>query len=178
MFLSILISSLFFAFFLQDGRVSGFELVSLQVDPPRPRIGDEVRLSCSYTLDQEEALYSLKWNKKDSNDEDREFYRFSSLRPTKQKFPLPDLDVDVSNVLHNFSFLTTRSALLFSPHNSIGSPFPPHNSIGSLYTQLFFLPSMRTRSVHYLRWDLRWTLSRGMVKKMVGKNILSTFITL
>ena len=167
--ISILISCLFFAFFLQDGGVSGFELVSLQVDPPRPRIGDEVRLSCFYTLDQGEALYSLKWNKKDSDDEDREFYRFSSRRPIKQKFPLPDLDVDVSNVLHNFSFLSSSSVLSPLAENSIGSP----------YTQLFFLPSsMRTRSVHYLRWDLRWTLSRGMVRKMVGENILSTFITL
>lgn len=141
-------------------------MVSLQVDPPRPRIGDEVRLSCSYTLDERETLYSLKWNKKDSNDEDREFYRFSSRRPFKQKFPLPDLDVDVSNVLHNFPFFL------------IGS-FPlAENSIGSPYTQLFFLSLMRTRSVHYLRWDLRWTLSRKMVRKMVGGNILSTFITL
>lgn len=86
-----------FVFFV-DTQVCGFELVSLQVYPERPRVGDDVHLQCFYQLDQGELLYSLKWNKKDSNDEDKEFYRFSSRRPVKQKFSLADLDIDVSKI--------------------------------------------------------------------------------
>lgn len=86
-----------FLFFL-DTKVCGFELVSLQVYPERPRVGDDVHLQCFYQLDQGEQLYSLKWNRKDSNDEDKEFYRFSSRRPVKQKFSLADLDIDVSKI--------------------------------------------------------------------------------
>lgn len=87
-----------FLYSFLDTEVCGFELVSLQVFPERPKVGDDVHLQCFYQLDQGEQLYSLKWNRKDSNDEDKEFYRFSSRRPVKQKFSLADLDIDVSKI--------------------------------------------------------------------------------
>lgn len=63
--------------------------------PDNAQIGQTVTLTCVYDL-QEDRLDVLKWHLNG-----REFYRFYGRPlkkiPQKQIFPLPGVDVDVSN---------------------------------------------------------------------------------
>lgn len=60
--------------------------------PPAVLVGETVTLECSWQLEDEEALYSVKWYRGRE-----EFYRYIPKElPHTRVFPLPGIEVDVS----------------------------------------------------------------------------------
>lgn len=70
-------------------------LHNLEINVPNAvLVGETVSLECSWQLEDEEALYSVKWYRGRE-----EFYRYIPKElPHTRVFPLPGIEVDVSNL--------------------------------------------------------------------------------
>ncbi|KAI8428628.1 hypothetical protein MSG28_007364 [Choristoneura fumiferana] len=76
-----------------DGRVRGLHNLEINV-PNAVLVGETVTLECSWELEDEEALYSVKWYRGRE-----EFYRYIPKElPHTRVFPLPGIEVDGSAV--------------------------------------------------------------------------------
>lgn len=71
-------------------------LHNLEINVPNAvLVGETVTLECSWQLEDEEALYSVKWYRGRE-----EFYRYIPKElPHTRVFPLPGIEVDVSNTI-------------------------------------------------------------------------------
>lgn len=73
--------------------VRGLHNLEINV-PTAVLVGETVSLECSWQLEDEEALYSVKWYRGRE-----EFYRYIPKElPHTRVFPLPGIEVDVSNL--------------------------------------------------------------------------------
>lgn len=73
--------------------VRGLHNLEINV-PSAVLVGETVSLECSWQLEDEEALYSVKWYRGRE-----EFYRYIPKElPHTRVFPLPGIEVDVSNL--------------------------------------------------------------------------------
>lgn len=73
-------------------------------------VGETVTLECSWQLEDEEALYSVKWYRGRE-----EFYRYIPKElPHTRVFPLPGIEVDVSKTINKQKLINI--ALTLSNH--------------------------------------------------------------
>ncbi|KAG7299390.1 hypothetical protein JYU34_016337 [Plutella xylostella] len=81
----------FFATAFWGMGVRGLHNLEINV-PPAVLVGETVTLECSWELEDEEALYSVKWYRGRE-----EFYRYIPKElPHTRVFPLPGIEVDIS----------------------------------------------------------------------------------
>lgn len=81
-------------FILMPAGVRGLHNLEINV-PNAVLVGETVTLECSWHLEDEEALYSVKWYRGRE-----EFYRYIPKElPHTRVFPLPGIEVDVSTYI-------------------------------------------------------------------------------
>ncbi|XP_050715146.1 uncharacterized protein LOC126997936 [Eriocheir sinensis] len=93
---------------LFGGVAAALELLTVEV-PDYAIKGDSAKIFCSYSLDDDASLYSLKWYKGD-----HQFYQYIPANvQSKNTFFLPGIDVDMARsnagsvVLRNLGFLSS-----------------------------------------------------------------------